>query len=168
MRWLCPSLVLARQGRRREPPPGVYGSPGDGVPLARTGGGGQVTDLQARIAGVLEDNRHKPARVQAKLVHELVRHLGSQHEQILITPAEDRTEPEPWVEFASRLRTDPLPRLVEQGIATTRNRTNAAMTVLGLDPHEVRAVVIEHDTLRVFRWTDRTCAQTVPIIEEHP
>lgn len=74
-------------------------------------------------------------------------------------PVDLRPEPNSWTEYH-----DQREGLVATGIATTPERTTAAMAELGLDPSEVRAVVIERHAVRVFRYSDRKRAQTMPII----
>lgn len=124
------------------------------------------TDLQASVAALLEEHRRKAPRVQARLVLEL---LGAQ-------PAKPAPKPvvaplrssEAWDEARTRIEADPLGKLVDQGVATTRNRTHAAFRALGLEPAEVRAVVIEHDWLRVYyhdRPSQPSVPQTVPILD---
>jgi hypothetical protein len=132
-----------------------------------------LSDLAARVAGLLEEHRHKPRRVQARLVAELVetdqeRHLDTDAPPDTITD-KSRPDPKAWVQFRKRLNDDPFGALVDAGVATTRNRTHAALHALGLDPTEVRAVVIEHDSLRVYRYDTHNQAsvpQTVPILED--
>ena len=120
-----------------------------------------MTDLQASVTALLEEHRHKPARVQARLVLEL---LDAQPAKSAVKPTRTRTSVA-WTE--ARDRPDPLRRLVDTGVATTRNRTHAAYRALGLEPAEVVAVVIEQDWLRIYRH-DRALAdvpQTVPILD---
>lgn len=114
------------------------------------------------VQAVLTEHRHKSPRVQARLVMEAL--AAKDGAPVTVLPT-DRPDPAPWVDFNERMTTQQQ-RLVDEGFATTRNRTHAAITALDLDPAEVRALVVEHDFIRVFRWTDRSASQTLPIIEE--
>lgn len=80
----------------------------------------------------------------------------------LVKQTASRPHPDPgtWLEFE-----DVNEGLLADGIATTRTRTSAAIAELGLDPTEVRAVVIEDRTVHVYRYTDRVTRQTMPIID---
>lgn len=116
--------------------------------------------LRDRIASALAENRRKAPRVQANLVMQL---LGRP-----VALAEDPTplvpvDPPRWSKYAERNA-----QWLEDGVATTRNRSDAAIAALGLEPHEVRAVVIEPCTVHVFRWADRSerVGIGLPIIEE--
>lgn len=75
--------------------------------------------------------------------------------------AEERPDPESWTRFVSRTE-----QLLATGVATSRERTTAAIAELGLNPAEIRAVVIEQQQVRVYRYSDKHLAQTMPIIEE--
>lgn len=116
------------------------------------------TRLRDLIAAVLEDNHRRPVRVQANKVMQLL-------EAPPAVPGRLPSRPDParWVKYAERNRA-----LLDAGIATTRNRTRAAMEALGLEPNEVRAVVIEPHTVHVFLWTDQGERVGIgqPIIEE--
>jgi hypothetical protein len=125
-----------------------------------------VIDLHARLANLLEEHHRKSPRVQARLALELIKAAGTGRPPPPVTPVEDRPDPAIWTEAVERIEADPFRRLVDSGVATTRNRTHAAIRALGLDPTEVRALVVEHDFIRVYRWTDRDHAQTLPILEE--
>lgn len=125
-----------------------------------------VDDTAASLVGLLTDEGRKPPRVLARKIAEHLQALDLLADPVPDAPAggelvriRRRGEPGPWLRFADTLPDD-VP------VAVTRNRTDAALTHLGLVPVEVRAVVIEQDWLRVFRWTDRTTAQTMPILEE--
>lgn len=123
------------------------------------------TDLQASVAALLEEHRRKAPRVQARLVLEL---LGAQPAKPAPKPVVPLRSAEAWDEARTRIEADPLGKLVDQGVATTRNRTHAAFRALGLEPAEVRAVVIEHDWLRVYyhdRPAQPSVPQTVPILD---
>lgn len=122
------------------------------------------TDLQASVAALLEEHRRKAPRVQARLVLEL---LDAQPAKPAPKPGVARSAVA-WDEARSRIEADPLVKLVDQGVATTRNRTHAAFRALGLEPASVRAVVIEHDWLRVYRYdrpSQPSVPQTVPILD---
>lgn len=121
------------------------------------------------LVGVLTDNARKPPRVLAKLVadhldalglldHPEPTRIGDEGSLVLMGR---RPEPPSWLRFARTLDDEPP-------VAVTRNRTDTALRHLGLDPTEVRAVVVERDYLRVYRWTDRTesSGQTMPILKE--
>lgn len=126
----------------------------------------------AALVGLLADEGRKPPRVLARKIADHLDALG-----LLASPSElgddddepegqlvlmgQRPEPPTWLRFAATLDDED-----EAPVAVTRNRTEKAMRHLGLDPSQVRAVVVEHDFLRVFRWSDRTAAQTMPILEE--
>lgn len=118
------------------------------------------TDLRDLIAGVLEENRLKAPRVQANI---LVQLLQSRRPDTDEDDWYDEPEPPRWAKYVERNAP-----LLEDGIATTRNRTREAMHALGLDPNEVRAVVIEPFTMHVFRWTDTTTRVGIgqPILED--
>lgn len=125
------------------------------------------TDLQASVAALLEEHRRKAPRVQARLVLELLDAQPAKPVAPKPVVAPLRSS-EAWDEARTRIEADPLVKLVDQGIATTRNRTHAAYRALGLEPAEVVAVVIEHDWLRVYRHDRPTQAdvpQTVPILD---
>lgn len=124
----------------------------------------------AALVGVLTEHQRKPARVVARLAAEHLDQLG-----MLEDPAEwddedpaghlvyqgQRPDPPTWLVFSKTIMDDP------QGpIAVTRDRTASAIEVLGLEPDEVRAVVIEPTHIRVFRWSDRVTAQTMPILPD--
>lgn len=122
-------------------------------------------DLQASVAALLEEHRRKAPRVQARLVLEL---LGAQPAKPAPKPVVPLRSSEAWDEARTRIEADPLVKLVDQGVATTRNRTHAAFRALGLEPASVRAVVIEHDWLRVYhhdRPSQADVPQTVPILD---
>lgn len=123
------------------------------------------TDLQASVAALLEEHRRKAPRVQARLVLEL---LDAQPAKPVAPKPVVTRSSVAWDEARTRIEVDPLGKLVDQGIATTRNRTHAAFRALGLEPAEVRAVVIEHDWLRVYyhdRPSQPSVPQTVPILD---
>lgn len=103
------------------------------------------TDLRDLVAAVLEDNHRRPVRVQANAVVNAIRG----REGTAPPPAAPPPEPPRWSRYAERNA-----KLLNAGVATTRNRVEAAMHALGLEPHEIRAVVIEPSTIHVFRWTD--------------
>lgn len=110
------------------------------------------TDLRDLIAGLLEENRLKPPRVQANVVVQLIESYRPPSSPEVVAapkPTKGQRDPARWVKYAERNAA-----LLDEGIATTRNRTVAAMAALGLDPVEVRAVVIEPNVIHVFRWTD--------------
>lgn len=117
------------------------------------------TDLRDLIAVVLEENRRKSPRVQANVVLQLLRPVKSSE-----TPA-PKVDPPRWTKWAERNA-----QWLRDGIAVTRNRTTAAVTALGLDPAEVRAVVIEPDVMHVFRWTDarERLGVGMPIVPDDP
>lgn len=133
--------------------------------------------LASRIRSVLEEHPHKPPRVVSKLIAEVIRPTAP----VAAPPAVDAPlvvlhnktlpDPEAWVEFRQRLQSDPIEAMVDAGVATTRNRTHNAFRALGLDPTTVRAVVIEHDWLRIYRYdppasNQPSVPQTVPILGE--
>lgn len=115
------------------------------------------TRLRDLIQGVLEDNHRRPARIVANKIVQL---LDKPAEP---TPLPNLPEPARWAKYAARNQA-----LLDSGIATTRNRTRAAMEALGLEPNEVRAVVIEPHVIFVFRWTDQNerVGIGVPILED--
>lgn len=119
------------------------------------------TDLRDLIAVVLEENRLKPSRVKANLVMQLLRPAKPDGAPVVVR----KVDPPRWTKYAERNA-----RLLEQGVATTRNRTNAAIEALGLDPLEVRAVVIEPNVVHVFRWTDarERLGVGLPIVPDEP
>lgn len=122
------------------------------------------TDLQASVAALLEEHRRKAPRVQARLVLEL---LDAHPARPAPKPVVTRSAVA-WDDARTRIEADPLGKLVDQGVATTRNRTHAAFRALGLEPASVRAVVIEHDWLRVYhhdRPAQPSLPQTVPILD---
>lgn len=121
------------------------------------------------LTGLLTDEKHKPPRVIARKALDLLNRLDmlaadpepATEAGQLVTLPKQQPEPPSWLAFVDRLPTDVDP------VAITRNRTRAALEALGLRPSDVRAVVIEQDYLRVYRWTDRTeVAQTVPVLED--
>jgi hypothetical protein len=116
--------------------------------------------LRDRIASVLAENHRKAPRVVANLVVQL---LDAPATAAPPEPTPLPVEPARWAKYAERNA-----RWLEDGIATTRNRTEAAMVALGLEPHEVRAVVIEPNVVHIFRWADRGTRVGIglPIIEE--
>src|SRR5689334_21615049 len=121
-----------------------------------------TTRVRDSLVGLLTDNARKPPRVLAALVadHLHALHLLADDRELVarkvITAPKD---PPSWEHFK--------PSLVDDGIATTRARTDAAIQALHLEPAEVRAVVIEDNLIRVYRYTDRTTlAQTMPILED--
>lgn len=114
-----------------------------------------MTDVRSVVLGVLTDNPRKPPRVLAKLIADQLHHQPPAGEPVVV---EERPDPATWTDYESRL--------IDDGIATTRNRTDAALRSLGLEPAEIRAVVIERDWLRIYRWTDTATAQTMPILKE--
>lgn len=125
------------------------------------------SDAAAAIVNLIDAEKRKPARVLARLVADHLDALGflaveeepEEEPRGLLVLAGKRPDPPTWLRFATTLDdTEP--------VAVTRNRTEQAIEHLGLEPSEVRAVVIEHDWLRVYRWTDRTTAQTLPVLEE--
>lgn len=101
-----------------------------------------MTELRDRIASVLAENHRKPPRVLANLVVQLL-------DAPRTVPEAPKPEPARWTKYAERNE-----QWLRDGIAITRNRTSAAKKALGLDPNEVRAVVIEPHVVHVFRWTD--------------
>lgn len=120
------------------------------------------------LIGLLIDEKHKPPRVIARKALDLLDSLDmlaaepkpAKDAGRLVTLAK-RQEPPSWLAFVDRLDTNETP------IAVTRNRTRAALEALGLRPEDVRAVVIEQDFIRVYRWSDRTeVAQTMPVLED--
>ena len=120
------------------------------------------------LIGLLIDEKHKPPRVIARKALDLLDSLDmlaaepkpAKDAGRLVTLAK-RQEPPSWLAFVDRLDTNETP------IAVTRNRTSAALEALGLRPEDVRAVVIEQDWIRVYRWSDRTeVAQTMPVLED--
>lgn len=122
-------------------------------------------DPLATMIGVLTEHRHKAPRVQAKLLAEALNPTPA-----AAVPVQIGREAQAWDATKDRIG-----RLIDEGIATTRNRTHAAMRALGLNPTEVRALVIEHDSIRVYRYdptvSDKTghrpsIPQTMPILEE--
>lgn len=121
------------------------------------------------LIGLLIDEKHKPPRVIARKALDLLDSLDmlaakpapAKETGQLVTLAKRRQEPPSWLAFVDRLDTNETP------IAVTRNRTSAALEALGLRPEDVRAVVIEQDFIRVYRWSDRTeVAQTMPVLED--
>lgn len=121
------------------------------------------------LTGLLADERLRPPRVVARKVLDLLDSLDmlaaepkpAKDAGRLVTLAKRRQEPPSWLAFVDRLDTSEVP------IAVTRNRTSAALEALGLRPEDVRAVVIEQDWIRVYRWSDRTeVAQTMPVLED--
>lgn len=120
------------------------------------------------LTGLLADERLRPPRVVARKVLDLLAGLDALAAEP--EPTKDagrlvtlpkRQEPPSWLAFVDRLDTNETP------IAVTRNRTSAALEALGLRPEDVRAVVIEQDFIRVYRWGDRTeVAQTMPVLED--
>lgn len=133
-----------------------------------------VDRAAAALVGLLADEGRKAPRVVARKVAEHLHHLG-----LLVDdtgPVEvsgghivyggKRPDPPSWLRFSKVIEQDPTGK-PEPPIAVTRNRTEAAMTALGLDPREVRAVVIERDELRVYAYTDRTeWGQLMPIMPD--
>jgi hypothetical protein len=120
-------------------------------------------ELRDQIASVLLEHRRKAPRVQANLVVQLVQGRRPVLAEAVAEPVDVQPDPPRWSKYAERNA-----KWLEDGIATTRNRTHAAMTALGLDPNEVRAVVIEPDVVHIFRWADRGTRVGIglPIIEE--
>lgn len=118
--------------------------------------------LRDRIAAVLVEHQRRPPRVQAVAV---LRELNGAVDTVEVDgePVVRRPEPPRWAKYAERNAP-----LLEAGVATTRNRTAAAMVALGLEPHEVRAVVIEPSVIHVFRWTDArsNVGMGIPIVED--
>lgn len=121
------------------------------------------------LTGLLADERLRPPRVVARKVLDLLDSLdmlAAEPEPVkeagrLVTLPKRRQEPPSWLAFVDRLDTSEVP------IAVTRNRTTSALEALGLRPEDVRAVVIEQDFIRVYRWSDRTeVAQTMPVLED--
>lgn len=120
------------------------------------------------LTGLLTDERLRPPRVVARKVLDLLDSLDmlaaapepATEAGQLVTLSKQQ-EPPSWLTFVDR-----LPAGVDP-IAVTRNRTRSALEALGLRPEDVRAVVIEQDFLRVYRWADRTeAAQTMPVLED--
>jgi len=93
----------------------------------------------------------------------LLKHLRAEGWDLVRTDAPPDLRPQPvsWLDFEDRIE-----GLIATGIATTRSRTSSAIGELGLNPTEVRAVVIEQHTVRVYRWSDVSHAQTIPILED--
>lgn len=122
-----------------------------------------MTDPSPLIQAVLSEHRHKPARVQTRLVLDAIRHLlaADDAETVEAAPLPETLE---WRSFRQRLDQDPHGSLVDFGLATTRNRTHGAYRALGLDPHDIRAVVIEPDQIRVYPY--RKSSYGLPILEE--
>lgn len=119
-------------------------------------------DLRDRIAAVLVEHARRPPRVQAAAI---LRELGDS-----VEPAKEdegpvlrRVQPPRWARYVERNAP-----LLEAGVATTRNRTRGAMEALGLEPDEIRAVVIEAHQIHVFKWTDARTHVGVglPIVED--
>lgn len=112
----------------------------------------------------------RPPRVQAPRIVEQLEQAGW-----LITRDPDRhareqaataleaylEDPPSWDAFSDRIID-----LLANGTAVDRPTVEAALTVLRLDPDEVRAVVIEQHTMHVYRWSDTRRGQTVPILKE--
>lgn len=121
--------------------------------------GPKQTRLRDLIVGVLEDNHRRSFRVQANKIVQLLDAVPAG------VPAVEVVRPEParWAKYAARNQA-----LLDDGFATTRNRTRAAMEALGLVPDEVRAVVIEPHVIFVFRWGDEGERVGIgqPIIED--
>lgn len=119
-------------------------------------------DLRDRIAAVLVEHARRPPRVQAAAI---LRELGGQvqatetGDEVTVT----RVDPPRWAKYVERNAP-----LLAAGVATTRNRTRGAMEVLGLEPDQVRAVVIEPDVIHVFRWADArvNVGMGTPIVED--
>lgn len=119
-------------------------------------------DLRDRIAGVLVEHARRPPRVQATAI---LRELNGAVEakvdgdEVVVR----RPEPPRWARYAERNAP-----LLAAGVATTRNRTRMAMEALGLEPDEIKAVVIERDVIHVFKWTDQSTRVGVglPIVED--
>lgn len=119
-------------------------------------------DLRDRIAAVLIENQRRAPRVQATAV---LRELGDALVPVATDEGVELRRPEPprWARYAERNAP-----LLAAGVATTRNRTHEAIRSLGLEPEEIRAVVIEADTVHVFRWTDAGTRVGIglPIVED--
>lgn len=101
---------------------------------------------------------NKAPRIQATRLMEHFDHEG--WELVKVDARDLHPDPGPWLEFE-----DVNEGLLADGIATSRSRTSAAIAELGLDPTEVRAVVIEARTVHVYRHSDRVTRQTMPIID---
>lgn len=140
----------------------------------RHNGTGAVDQAAMALVGLLADEGRKAPRVVARKVAEHLERLGLlAGDDDELEPAGGhivyggkRPDPPSWLRFSKVIEEDPTGK-PEPPIAVTRNRTEAAMTALGLDPREVRAVVIERDELRVYSYRDRgEWGQTMPIMPD--
>ena len=104
------------------------------------------------------DMRNQAPRLQA--LH-LLEHLEARGWELVKRDARSlHPDPDSWLEFVNVNE-----GLLADGIATSRTRTSSAIAELGLDPSEVRAVVIETNVVHVYRWSNKPKRQTLPIIE---
>lgn len=108
------------------------------------------------VMALAETETLRPGRRAARLLE----HLEAQGwELVRRRQPQARPEPDPWGDYRSINA-----KLLGEGIAVSRTMTSAAMCELGLNPDEIRAVVIEPTTVHVFRHSDRTTHQHMPIL----